>query len=175
MFAEYVASKENPADSGSRISNLDTEWELNNSASRIIEKEFGKPEIDLFPSRINSKYAKFCSRERDTEGYCVNALSVSWKDFYWFAFPPFALIPRILEQIKEGGCEGIPVVPDWPAQARLPVSLSISLQTTQASSSSSPVTDSRSAYKAALESQGLEGETIEILLTSLAENTYKQH
>ncbi|XP_023246775.1 uncharacterized protein LOC106643825 [Copidosoma floridanum] len=58
VFAEYVVSKENPADEGSRINNLDTEWELSDRAFRDICRAFEKPSIDLFASRINTKCIK---------------------------------------------------------------------------------------------------------------------
>ena len=61
IFAEYVASKENPADEGSRLSNPDTEWELSNVAFQDILEAFGTPTIDLFASRVNAKCSRYCS------------------------------------------------------------------------------------------------------------------
>lgn len=48
IFAEYVASKENPADYESRIINIDTEWELADYAFNEIVREFGNPYIDRY-------------------------------------------------------------------------------------------------------------------------------
>lgn len=88
IFAEYIASKENLADEGSRLSNLDTEWELANYAFEQICSTFGKPTIDLFATRINNKCKKYCSWERDPEAHAINSLTISWKDEFWYAFPP---------------------------------------------------------------------------------------
>ena len=55
VFAEYVATKDNPADKGSRLKNIDTEWELAPYAFKILCNEFGEPSIDLFAARINKK------------------------------------------------------------------------------------------------------------------------
>ena len=41
IFAEYVVSKDNPADRESRISNLYTEWELAEYTYNVILKQFG--------------------------------------------------------------------------------------------------------------------------------------
>ena len=120
IFAEYVASKDNPADWGSRISNMDTEWELSEEAFRVIVKKFGVPEIDLFASRINRKCWRYCSWERDPEALAINALTVEWKKFFWYAFPPFSLISKVIKKIKEEGSTGILLVPLWPSQPWFP-------------------------------------------------------
>lgn len=121
LFAEYVASKENPADEGSRLSNLDTEWELAGYAFRRITAGLGVPILDLFASRINFKCKKYCSWERDADAIAINAFTISWRDDFWYAFPPFSLINRILKKIKEEGSTGILVVPLWTAQPWFPV------------------------------------------------------
>ena len=101
MFAEYVASGANPADKGSRINILDTEWELASGAFQDICERFGQPSIDRFASRINHKCEKYCAWERDPDAFAINALTISWKDEFWYGFTPFSLIPRILKKIKE--------------------------------------------------------------------------
>ncbi|XP_031780054.1 uncharacterized protein LOC100677975 [Nasonia vitripennis] len=73
IFAEYIASKENIADEGSRITNVDTEWELANFAFQKIVKEFGYPSIDLFASRVNHKCKRYCSWDRDPDAQETNA------------------------------------------------------------------------------------------------------
>lgn len=72
-----MASKDNPADEGSRISNIDTEWELSEIAFREIVKKFGKPSIDFFASSINKKCSRYFSWERDPDALAINALTVS--------------------------------------------------------------------------------------------------
>lgn len=120
VFAEYVASKENLADEGSRISNLDTEWELATQAYNEICERLGVPEIDLFASRINSKCKNYCSWDRDPEAYAINALTINWQSHRWYAFPPFSLIPKILKKIKDEGSSGILIVPLWTVQPWYP-------------------------------------------------------
>ena len=106
-FAENVASKDNPAGYGSRISNIDTEWELSHYAYYLIIQTLGEPSIDLFASRTNRKCAV---------SFAINALTISWKNFFWYAFPPFSLISKILKKIREEKSKGILVIPDWSSQ-----------------------------------------------------------
>ncbi|XP_053983779.1 uncharacterized protein LOC128879024 [Hylaeus volcanicus] len=120
IFAEYVASKENLADKGSRISNMDTEWELGNYAYKRITEVFGIPDIDLFASRINKKCDRFCFWQRDPDAFVFNALRLDWSEFYGYAFPSFSLIMRTLKKFREDKATGILVVPDWRTQPWYP-------------------------------------------------------
>ena len=117
IFSEYVASKENPADKESRIINQDTEWELANYAYDKIIRTFGLPDIDLFATRSNKKCFRFCSWQRDPEAYIINSFTIRWTKFFWYAFPPFSLIAKILRKVREDESTGILVVPDWPSQS----------------------------------------------------------
>ena len=123
IFAEYIASKENPADKESRITNIDTEWELAKFAFEAIILEFGIPEIDLFATKINKKCSKFCSWQRDPEALVINAFTLSWKKYFWYAFPPFSLIMKVLKKVKEDETTGIIIVPDWCSQPWYPIFL----------------------------------------------------
>lgn len=87
VFAEYVASKDNPADEGSRITNIDTEWELSDYAFERLCASFGSPVMDLFASRVNSKCRRYCSWDRDPYAVSINSLTISWKLDFWYAFP----------------------------------------------------------------------------------------
>jgi len=100
ICASYIASKENvKADAASRITNIDTEWELANVHFEEIVEVFRKPSVDLFASRINKKCESFYSRFPDPNASVVDAFTVSWKNKNFYAFPPFALILRILRKI----------------------------------------------------------------------------
>lgn len=65
---------------------------------------------------MNKKCDIYCSRERDSEALLINAMTLDWSPYYWYAFPPFSLIPRILKKIIEEGSRGIIVVPYWCSQ-----------------------------------------------------------
>ncbi|XP_074102142.1 uncharacterized protein LOC141529496 [Cotesia typhae] len=78
IYASYIPSKENvEADRSSRIDNSDAEWELADYAFEKIVKRFGKLKIDLFASRINTKYRVYCSWKRDPNAFAFDAFTVT--------------------------------------------------------------------------------------------------
>lgn len=117
VFAEYIASKDNEdADYLSRIKNSDTEWELAPYAFQQILREFGEPNIDLFASRVNTKCKLYCTWGRDPEALASNAFTIRWSALRFYAFPPFAIIPKVLQKIANDKASGTLVVPLWRSQ-----------------------------------------------------------
>lgn len=54
--ASYIPSAKNvEADRASRHDNIDSEWELAQTAFEQIEQRFGSFSVDLFASRLNKK------------------------------------------------------------------------------------------------------------------------
>ena len=126
IFASYVSSKDNAeADFESRRLDIETEFELSHSAFIRVVMKFGNPEIDLFASRINAKCKNYVSWMRDPASSAVDAFTISWGNFFFYAFPPFIIIPRVLQKIKSQKAKGIFVVPYWPAQSWFPLFLSM--------------------------------------------------
>ena len=93
------------------------EWQLNpnilNSCFRHLRTA---PQIDLFASRINCQMDCFVSFKPDPEAYAVDAFTLNWGAYDFYAFPPFSLVSRLLNKIELDGAEGICVLPDWPTQ-----------------------------------------------------------
>ena len=87
----------------------------------MVVQRFGAPEIDLFAGRSNRKCERYVSWRRDPESEAVDAFMLSWTHFFFYAFPPFSIILRVLRKIKTDGAEGILVVPDWPCQPWYPL------------------------------------------------------
>ena len=122
VFASYIKSKENViADSKSRMLSPETEWELNAIVFSTIEEKFGKFDIDLFASNINAKCKQFISWHADPKSCAIDALTVTWSKYYFYAFPPFSLILRCLRKIVIDEAEGVLVIPLWPVQSWYPV------------------------------------------------------
>nr|CAH7758368.1 unnamed protein product [Callosobruchus chinensis] len=114
-FASYVASSENfKADKESRSLSIDTEYELNHSAFSCIIQKFGEPEIDLFASRINNKCKKYISWFPDPNSCLVDAFTTCWSKYYFYAFPPFACIARVLEKIIQDKGPPSPIQEAFP-------------------------------------------------------------
>ena len=65
------------------------ECSLNEKVAKPFFDRFGKLEIDLFVSRLNTKCTKFASYKPDPDAYHVNAFSVCWLDLNSYIAPPF--------------------------------------------------------------------------------------
>lgn len=126
LFAAYINTKENvEADEESRKVNPDIEWSLSDNTFHEIQQIFGQPEIDLFASRTNTKCEIYVSWKQDPDSYVVDAFTINWSQWYFYAFPPFPLILKCLQKIINDKAEGIFVFPYWPSQPWFPLLTSL--------------------------------------------------
>lgn len=126
IFASYIKSAENTiADCESRHLDIHTEWKLNDSAYQEILVRLGNPDIDFFASRNNNKCKKFVSWSRDPDAFAIDAFTINWSNYFFYAFPPFSIILRTLKKIIDDRARGILVVPYWPAQPWFPIFISL--------------------------------------------------
>lgn len=79
-------------------------------AFRRISAKFGIPSIDLFASRLNAKCKDYVSWIKDPGSVAVDAVIINWNKFFFYAFPPFILIIRVLQKIKAEGARGVVVL-----------------------------------------------------------------
>lgn len=122
IVASYIRSKDNVvADYESRRLEPETEFELSQKAYNNLVKIFGQPNIDLFASRANTKCKLYVSWKRDPGSITVDAFTINWKNYFFYAFPPFSIILKVLVKIKQEGSRGIVIVPNWPTQAWYPL------------------------------------------------------
>lgn len=129
IFASYINTKENiKADFLSRNIQSNIEFELKQDIFIKIIEKFGFPEIDLFASRVNTKCKKYVSWRPDPDSYLVDAFTISWAIYYFYAFPPFSLINRVLNKIINDKATGIVVVPNWPTQPWYPQFMSLLIE-----------------------------------------------
>ncbi|PFX12244.1 hypothetical protein AWC38_SpisGene23830 [Stylophora pistillata] len=57
-------------------------------------------DIDLFAFRLNAKLDQFLSWHPEPGASAVDAFSISWSNQRFYAFPPFSLLTRVLEEIR---------------------------------------------------------------------------
>ena len=86
-----------------------------------IVVRFGEPEIDLFASRLDNQVQNYVSWLPDPEARAVDAFTLNWTGLRFYAFPPFCLITKCLQKIRNDDAEGIMIVPNWPSQAWFPI------------------------------------------------------
>lgn len=122
LFASYINSKDNKeADEESRKINPDTELKLCTKSFQKIVNKFGEPDIDLFASRTNAKCEVYVSWKPDPDAMLVDAFTFSWEKYYFYCFPPFAIIQKCLQKIKTEQSTGIFLFPYWPKQVWFPL------------------------------------------------------
>ena len=117
LSAAHIPGIENViADYKSRNFEDNIEWSLSDRLFERIVDRFGEPDIDLFASRLNHKVDRFVSWSPEPGAFAIDAFSLVWTDFKFYAFPPFSLVGRTVEKILEDEARGVIVVPWWPSQ-----------------------------------------------------------
>ena len=95
---------------------LPTEWSLHPQILTRLWEHWDRPNLDLFATHRNRKMEVFVSPIPDPEAYDVDALSISWKGMYAYAYPPTAILPKVLAKAREDACYLVLVAPNWPQQ-----------------------------------------------------------
>ena len=82
----------------------------------IVEK-WGKPDIDMFASRLNNQVKAYCFWKPDPYSAFVDAFTVDWKQFKLiYMFPPFSLLGSCIQKIRLEEANAVVVAPLWPTQ-----------------------------------------------------------
>jgi len=127
VSARHITGKLNVlADSLSRKGQIvPTEWSLCPQVVERLWQIWDKPMVDLFATRFNNKMNLFFSPIPDPTAMGVDALSVSWKGFLAYAFPPTAIVSKVLNKVEREDCVVILVAPLWTRQVWFPTLLEL--------------------------------------------------
>lgn len=130
LTASYIPGKENTlADFRSRNFRDHLEWELNPIIFDQLCQLWGNPEIDLFASRINAKCLRYVSWMPEPEAWRVNAFSFGWHSHFYYIFPPFSLVARVVRKVVQDQTHAVLVTPEWVGQPWLAAALKWANQT----------------------------------------------
>ena len=104
------------ADKLSRLGQtIQTEWSLHPAVFQAVCARWHQPKVDLFATRFNNKLPQFVSPVPDPQAWAVDALSLSWEDLDPYAFPPAAILGKVLEKLQDYPCNRIILIaPGWP-------------------------------------------------------------
>ena len=104
------------ADKLSRLGQtIQTEWSLLPEVFQKICNKWHQPQIDLFATRFNHKLPQFVSPVPDSLAVAVDALTLPWEDLDAYAFPPTAILGKVVEKILDSPCQRlILIAPGWP-------------------------------------------------------------
>jgi len=91
-----------------------TEWALHPDVFNSLWTVWEKPMVDLFATSLNHKLSLYVSPIPDDCAMGVDAMSMDWTNLYAYAFPPSALIPKVISKIKRTSCRVVLIAPKWP-------------------------------------------------------------
>ena len=130
LTTAHIPGIENEAaDAESRKPLKETEWALDHKIyQQGIQLLDLNPVIDLFASRLNYKVKPFIAYQPGPEAEAINAFTISWRPYFFYAFPPFSIIPLVLQKIRAEESTGLVVVPKWPAQPWWPYLMRMVIQ-----------------------------------------------
>ena len=86
---------------------------------------FGKPDIDLFASRLNAQVEDYVSWKPHPMAKFVDAFTIDWSQFFFYAYPPFCLVSRCVQKIIHDQASGILVIPLWTTEPYFTAVLSL--------------------------------------------------
>ena len=125
LVARHIAGRLNVlADGLSRGGQiLSTEWSIHHTVLEYLWLRWEKPMVDLFATRHNNKLPIFVSPVSDDRAWAVDALSISWDGLQIYAFPPTAILTKVLMKLRDHECDMILIAPNWPKQRWFPLIL----------------------------------------------------
>ena len=92
-----------------------------------LSSVFGKPDIDLFASRLNKQVEHDASWLSDPGSCIIDAMPVSWHKQYVYIFPPFSMIWPALKKVQREFQKALIIVPKWTIQSWFPVLLQLAV------------------------------------------------
>ena len=119
------------ADRLSRITKpISTEWGLNQSVANAVFRMTQFPNLDLFATRLNHKLPLYVSPISDQKALTVDALTMNWNHIHGYAFPPFHLIPSVINKIRTAQCTVVLIAPFWPNRTWFPELINLLISST---------------------------------------------
>lgn len=125
MATHVLGVNNSLADTLSRQTSVCHEWELNPKYFHLrqVFQCWGRPELDAFATKGNTKCALFCSRGGNDRTSLGDGLLYNWMGLSVYAFPPLPLIPQVVQKLLRQPCKMLLVIPWWPRQRSATLSL----------------------------------------------------
>ena len=127
LLVKHIPGRFNTlADRMSRVDKpISTEWSLNQEIANKVFQIMDFPSIDLFATRLNHRLPFYVSPIPDQKVLSIDALSMDWNSIHAYAFPPFHLIPAVINKIRLSQCKIVLIAPLWPDRPWFPELLSL--------------------------------------------------
>lgn len=117
LHAKWVPTDANPADAPSR--RLDVHGQqLAREVFERLDDAWGPHDVDCFASAANAQLPAFYAWDHDpTAAGTPDAFTNDWsRNQNNWVYPPFPLVSRALQHVRECQATATLIVPDWPAQ-----------------------------------------------------------
>ena len=87
---------------------------LRPKSKHVLTARWFTPHVDLFPTHLNHKLPLYVSLIPDPKDWDIDALNINWAGLTAYAYPPTALIHRVIQKIRQCHCLIIVIAPGWP-------------------------------------------------------------
>ena len=91
-----------------------TEWSLHLQVFKQICLKWFTPHVDLFATRLSHKVPLYVSPVQDQDACDIDALNINWSGLTAYAYPPTALLHRVIQKVRQSNCLIIVIGPGWP-------------------------------------------------------------
>ena len=91
-----------------------TEWSLHPQVFKQICQKWFTPHVDLFATHLNHKLPLYVSPIPDPRAWDIDALNINWTNLTAYAYPPTALLHKVIQKIRQCQCLIIVIAPGWP-------------------------------------------------------------
>ena len=91
-----------------------TEWSLHPQLFKQMCQKWFTPHVDLFATHLNHKLPLYVSPVPDPKAWDIDALNMNWTNLMAYAYPPTALLHKVIQKIKQCHCLIIVIAPGWP-------------------------------------------------------------
>ena len=91
-----------------------TEWSLHPQMLKQICQKWFTPHVDLFATHLKHKLPLYVSPVPDPKAWDIDALNINWTGLTAYAYPPTALLHRMIKKIRQCYCLIIVIAPGWP-------------------------------------------------------------
>ena len=128
LIASHLAGSLNVvADQLSRSNQiLPSEWSISQGILSQVWSFFGDtPHIDMFATCFNFKLPTYVSPVKDDAALFHDAFSRDWNGLFFYAFPPFTIIGKVLRKVQRERPRCILILPWWPAKFWWPYLLAL--------------------------------------------------
>ena len=88
-----------------------TEWSLHPQVFKQICQKWFTPHVDLFATHLNHKLPLYVCPVPDPKAWNIDALNINWTGLTAYAYPPTALLHRVIQKIRQCHCLIIVIVP----------------------------------------------------------------